>query len=78
MHDPARAKYPFALMTKALMRAMQYMKQKEDENLINYVTRFKSAKNVLKLHVRSEVLHKFIEHIPKNTGMKQMLQRNKK
>ena len=62
MHDPARAKYPFALMTEALMRAMQYTKQKEDENLINCVTPFKSAKNVLKSHVGSEVSHKFVEH----------------
>ena len=62
MHDPARAKCPFALMTEVLMRAMQHTKQKEDENLIDYVTRFKSAKNVLKSHVGSKVLHKFIKH----------------
>ena len=62
MHRPARAKHPFALMTEVLMRAMQCAKQKEDENLIDHVTRFKSAKNVLKSHVRSEVPHKFIKH----------------
>ena len=62
MHDPARAKHPFASVTEAPLRAMQHTKQKEDENLIDYVTRFKSAKNVLKSHVGSEVLHKFIEH----------------
>ena len=62
MHDPARAKYPMASMTEAILRALQYTEQKEDENLLDYVTRFKSAKNVLKSHVGKDVLHKFIEH----------------
>ena len=62
MHDPARAKYPYASMTEALLRALQYTKQKEEENLIDYVTRFKSAKNVLKSHVGKEVLNEFVEH----------------
>jgi hypothetical protein len=62
MHDPARAKYPYASVTEALLRAIQYTKQKEDKNLIDYVTRFKSAKNVLKSHVSSQVLHQFVEH----------------
>jgi len=62
MHDPARAKYPYTSMMEALLRALQYTKQTEDENLIDHVTRFKSAKNVLKSHVGSDVLHKFIEH----------------
>ena len=47
---------------EALMRAMQHAKQREEENLIDCVTRFKSAKNVLKLHVGAKVLHKFVEH----------------
>ncbi len=62
MHDPARAKYPFASMTEALMRVLSYTKQQENENLIDYVTRIKSARNVLKSHVGSEILDTFIEH----------------
>ena len=62
MHDPARAKYPFASMTEALLRALTFTKQQDNENLVDYVTRFKSAKNVLKSHVGSDVLDKFIEH----------------
>ena len=41
------------------------LKQKEDENLVDYVTRFKSAKNVLKSLEGSDILHKFVEHMPK-------------
>ena len=75
MHDPARAKYPFASMTEVLMRAMQHTKQKEDENLIDYVTRFKSAKNVLKSHVGSEVLHKFVEHTKEHWNEKNLIKK---
>ena len=75
MHDPARAKYPFASMTEVLMRAMQYTKQKEDENLIDYVTRFKSAKNMMKSHVRSEVLHKFVEHTEEHQNEKNLIKK---
>ena len=75
MHDPARAKHPFALMTEALMRTMQHTKQKEDEKLIDCVTRFKSAKNVLKSHVRSEVPHKFIEHTEEHQNEKNLIKK---
>ena len=75
MHDPARAKYPFASMTEVLMRAMQCTKQKEDENLIDYVTRFKSAKNVLKSHVRSEAPHKFVEHTKECQNEKNLIKK---
>ncbi len=62
MHDPARAKYPYASLTEAFARVILYTKQREDENLLDYVTRFKSTKNVLKSHVGSHVLDRFIEN----------------
>ena len=37
--------------------------ERDDENLVDYVTRFKSAKNVLKSPVGSKVLEQFIEHL---------------
>ena len=49
-------------MTEALMRAKQDAKQKQDENPIDCLTRFKSAENVLKSHVGSKALHNFVEH----------------
>ena len=55
------------------MRAMQCTKQKEVENLIDCVMRFKSAKNVLKSHVRSEILHKFIEHTEEYQNEKNLI-----
>ena len=42
MHDPVRAKYPYALLTEAVARTLN-IKQMENENLIDYVKRFKQA-----------------------------------
>ena len=42
MHDPVRAKYPYASLTEAVARTLN-IKQMENENLIDYVKRFKQA-----------------------------------
>ena len=42
MHDPVRAKYQYASLTEAVARMLN-IKQMENENLINYVKRFKQA-----------------------------------
>jgi hypothetical protein len=40
MHDPIRAKYPFASPTEAISRMLN-LKQSENEGLLDYVKRFK-------------------------------------
>ena len=42
IHDPVRAKYLYALLTEAVARMLN-IKQMENENLIDYVKRFKQA-----------------------------------
>jgi len=59
MHDLARARYPYASLTEAVLRVIKSTTQREDENLVDYVSRFKSALNVLKSHVGDELLENF-------------------
>jgi hypothetical protein len=40
MHDPIRAKYPFAPLTEAISRTLN-LKQSENKGLLDYVRRFK-------------------------------------
>ena len=65
MNNPARAKCPCASVLAALLQAVQFTKQKDDKNLIDCITGFKSAKNVLKSHVGSQAPHQFVEHAVK-------------
>ena len=51
MHDPIRAKYPYASLTEALMRTLN-TKQLEQESLMDYMKRFKQSRDVLKPHSR--------------------------
>ena len=44
MHDPIRAKYPYASLTEALMRTLN-IKQLEQESLIDYMKRFKQSRH---------------------------------
>jgi len=62
MHDPQQAKYPYVSVTKVIVRVLISTKQREDESLIDYVTRFKSARNVMKSHVGAHFLDNFVEH----------------
>jgi hypothetical protein len=61
MHDPIRAKYPFASLTKAISRMLN-LKQSENEGLLDYVKRFKESRDVMKSHVGTDILDKFVEN----------------
>ena len=63
MHDPIRAKYPYASLTEALMRTLN-IKQLEHKSLIDYMKRFKQSRDVLKSHIGGDILNKFIENLP--------------
>ena len=63
MHDPIRAKYPYASLTEALMRTLN-IKQLEHESLIDYMKRFKQSRDVLKSNIGGDILNKFIENLP--------------
>ena len=62
MHDPIRAKYPFASLTEAVSR-MVNLKQSENEGLLDYVKRFKESRDITKSHVDSDVLDLSLIHI---------------
>ena len=40
------------------------IKQLEHESLIDYMTRFKQLRDVLKSHIGGDILNKFIENLP--------------
>jgi hypothetical protein len=61
MHDPVRAKYPFASLTEAISRMLN-LKQSEDEGLLDYVKRFKESRDIMKSHVGTNILDKFVEN----------------
>ena len=63
MHDPIRAKYPYASLTEALMRTLN-IKQLEQESLIDYMKRFKQSRDVLKSHIGGDILNKFVKNLP--------------
>ena len=63
MHDPVRARYPYASLTEAVARTLN-IKQMENGNLIDYVKRFKQARDILMSHLGSNVLDQFIENAP--------------
>ena len=63
MHDPIRAKYPYASLTEALMRTLN-IKQLEQESLIDYMKRFKQSRDVLKSHIGGDILNKFVQNLP--------------
>jgi hypothetical protein len=50
MHDPIRAKYPFASLTKAISRMLN-LKKSENEGLLDYVNRFKEPRDITRSHV---------------------------
>jgi hypothetical protein len=50
MHDPIRAKYPFASLTEAMIRMLN-IKQIENEGLLDYAKQFKQSRDITKSHV---------------------------
>jgi hypothetical protein len=61
MHDPIRAKYPFASLTEAISRMLN-LKQSENEGLLDYVKRFKESRDIMKSHGGTDILDKFVEN----------------
>jgi hypothetical protein len=61
MHDPIRAKYPFASLTEAMIRMLN-IKQQENEQLLDYIKRFKQFRDITKSHVGTDILDTFVEN----------------
>ena len=60
MHDTIRGRYPYASVTDA-MRNLLFIKQQENEPLLDYAKRFKQARDVLKSHIGTKILEEFVE-----------------
>jgi hypothetical protein len=61
MHDPIRAKYPFASLTEAISRMLN-LKQSDNKGLLDYIKRFKESRDTMKSHVGTDILDKFVEN----------------
>ncbi len=61
MHDPIRAQYPKISMTESLARLVN-CKQAENEQLVDYVKRFKQLRDVAVSHLGTDLLNKFAEY----------------
>ena len=61
MHDPVRSKYPFASLTEAMSRMIN-LKQMEQEQLLDYVKRFKQTRDIMSSHMGTDILDKFMEN----------------
>jgi hypothetical protein len=77
MHNPIRAKYPFASLTKAISRVLN-LKQSENKGLLDYIKRFKESRDIMKSHVGTDILDKFVENTleyrdESSTTLKQMM-----
>jgi hypothetical protein len=53
MHDPMRAKHPFAFLIETMTR-MTNVKQNENEGLLDCVKRFKQSRDITKSHVGTD------------------------
>ena len=63
MHDPQRARYPYAVMTEVLLQLLR-VKQADDEDLNDYKKHFKEAKNNAISFLGNNFLDNFIENLP--------------
>ena len=61
VHNSVRAQYPLMNMTDSLLQWLT-MHQPLDEELTDYVKRFKQLRDVAKAHLGTEVLYHFIEN----------------
>ena len=61
MHDTIRAKYPYASLYDAMMHLFN-MRQQEQEHFTDYVKRFKQSCDVLRSHMGSKWLDRFVEN----------------
>ena len=60
MHDPIRARYPYASVTEALLRFLN-CKQLDNESVNDYVKRFKSVRDGVSQHMGKDFLHEFVK-----------------
>ena len=60
MHDGIRERFHFASVTEAL-RNLFFIKQHEQESVLDYSKRFKEARDVLRSYIGDEIFHYFIE-----------------
>jgi hypothetical protein len=77
MHDRIRAKYPFTSLSEAISRMLN-LKQSENEGLLDYVKRFKKSRDIMKSHVGTDILDKFVQNTleyrdASNTTLKQTM-----
>jgi hypothetical protein len=78
MHDPIRTKYPYASLTEAMSRMLN-LKHIESEGLLDYVKRFKESGDIMKSHVGTGILDKFVENTREyQDETDQLLQQNMK
>jgi hypothetical protein len=61
MHDPIRAKSPFASLTEAISRMLN-LKQSDNKGLLDYIKRFKESRDIMKSQVGTDILDKFVEN----------------
>ncbi len=61
MHDPERARYPYASLTDAMSRLIN-IKQYESETLIDYTKHFKQARDIYESHIGKDILDTFVTH----------------
>jgi len=61
MHDTVRAQYPLVSLTESLQRLIN-VKQQQDEDLLDYVKRFKQLRDIVLTQLGDEFLKKFVEN----------------
>ena len=61
MHDPLRLRCPFASLTEAIRRLVN-AKMEDTESLTSCNEKVKQAKDMLKSHLGTNILDKFVAH----------------
>ena len=61
MHQPTRKQYPYASLVDALVTFLKTT-QNDGEALIDFVKRFKQARDIFKSYAGSHILDKFVEN----------------
>jgi hypothetical protein len=69
MHDPIRARYPYASVTEALLWFLN-CKQLENESVNDYVKRFKSVRDGVSQHMGKDFLHDFVKSTKEYCSMR--------
>ncbi|MGC9205415.1 MAG: hypothetical protein ACP5FN_04055, partial [Candidatus Micrarchaeia archaeon] len=68
MHDPICAQYPLISMTNALSQLV-HLVQGHDEGLLDYIKRFKHARDVAVSHLGTDLLDQFAEYQEEFKGL---------